>query len=100
MMTYEQMEFDFTRTERERNRGFDHRYVSVCLTDGWLGGACSRRIPVESADDVSAAVHELARGIPGFRDYPWTCTDMRDAGCVVIDFGSHRYFGRADYVRA
>lgn len=99
-MTYEQMEFDFMKPEPERNLGFDRGYVSVCLTDGWLGGACSRAVPVSGFRDVSAAVHELARGIPGFRDYPWTCTDMQDAGCVVIDFGSWRYFGRADYVRA
>lgn len=96
-MTFEQLEFDFMKEPPVPPTGFEHAYYGVCLTSGWNGTVIDGPVQVVSAADAAEYVKRIAKGIRGYCD-TWTMTDVTEDRCVVIDFGSHVYFGRADYV--
>lgn len=96
-MTIEQLEFDFMKEPPVPALGFDHRYHRVCLTNGWNGIEIDVPAGVSSAEDVNEFIRNRAGKIRGYCD-TWTMTDVTEHRCVVIDFGSHVCFGRADYV--
>lgn len=72
------------------------REVRVEITHGWDGYDTIAVLGKFDWKGAADAVRDWARRHIGYKDYQdlaWTFSTM-PGGCVVVDFGSHRYFAR------